>query len=343
MPPSDGWIEGFIHRRTGALVRHFITRAAGVSARRTRRCCARSDCTDRPRGTGLRAFDTWFRNKAGRNAAAARRRSPRGPGVRRPPPSLVEKAAILLNAARSGDYGRSGHRNPTMSERIAPPKSCRRVLTDLGRVAFPTTHPPLEGSAGFPVPQRPFCAKRTSSEPRLARSRGTLKRGPGADPVPPCDPGLGRSCNQRLGNGTSRPATHRCLPACEPAPAVAMLLCHDLPPREMPATMTSGRSPGDGGTISVAKLAHLVRAVVTTGSHPAPAAGLERRHVVPAHPPTNRVTTGGGELVPTAWPSAPAIALKGTGRLPIAVIGDGDCTRDRTLVDGGQCAGADAV
>jgi thiamine pyrophosphate-dependent acetolactate synthase large subunit-like protein len=263
----------------------------------------------------------------------------KAPATGHPSPELIAQAAALLSAAKSPLIlmGRVSRSVDGWQQRVKFAEALEaRVMTD-GKVgcAFPTDH------ALHVAPPGHFLSADGAAAMKAADVvlsldwldlAGSLKQAWGAAPVTAKIIQVSVDQYSHTGWGME----HQALPPtdvyllCEPEPAVTALLGAIKPrqasavarPRLPPAKPTAG-----GDTISIAALAAALKAA-TTGDDvclirlPLGWSGeLWNYH----HPLDYLGTDGGGGIGSgPGMAVGAALALKGTPRLPIAIIGDGD-------------------
>lgn len=340
------WIE-WLHtsQDQAALVRHFIkwdAQPASVPAAYEALLRAQQIAGTAPKGPVYICFDTTLQEqKLDAMPALPDPGRYEAPLPSYPAPALVEKAAALLNASKNPVImmGRVSRDPAEWSERVLLAERLQaRVLTDLKvGAAFPTKHPLHAASPGF------FLSPESTSVIREADVilsldwldlGGTLKQAWGDASVP--SKIIQVSVDQYNHNGWGM--EHQALPPtdvyliCEPAPAVSMLnsafSSRASPPVIKQELVEKAAPAATGGEITIGILAQHLRGAI--GSQ---AACLMRLPLGWSggmwdfdHPLDYLGYDGGGGIGSgPGMAIGSAIALKGTGRLPIAVLGDGDC------------------
>ena len=338
------WID-WIHtaRDQGGLVRDFIKwddQPASVAAALESLLRANQIAQASPKGPVYVCFDAELQEQQLDRmpvlAEAARYGPPLSPY---PPPQLVAQAAEWLGAASNPVFlvGRVNRDRAAWTERIALAESLgATVLTDLKvGAAFPTAHP-LHAAAPsfFLTPEAAQILRRADVVVSFdwVDLAGTFKQAWGRDAVGARV--IQVSLDQFNHNGWSM--DHQALPPidlylqCEPETAVSLLLQTGVS-RPAPAVgtfrATSAVAKRSEGGISMAQLASQLRAA------------LHGREVCLArlplgwngelwdfsHPLDYLGYDGGGGIGSgPGMAVGAALALKGTGRLPIAILGDGD-------------------
>jgi thiamine pyrophosphate-dependent acetolactate synthase large subunit-like protein len=266
---------------------------------------------------------------------AARHRAPESP---RPAPELVREAARLLGSARRPVIlmGRSRRSELAWTSRVALAEALNAaVITDLKQAAvFPTDHP-LHAAppASFPLPAAQAAIREADVILSLdwGDLAGTLKAALGAEPVPARV--IQVSCDAYVHRGWSM--DHQGLPVadvyllCEPEAALPALL-DAVPPRRAerpPGPAYEEARPESGDALSLRALAgafnEATRGIpVTLTRVPLGWHGGYRhfRH------PLDYIGADGGAGVGSGpgMTVGAALALKGSGRVPVALMGDGD-------------------
>jgi thiamine pyrophosphate-dependent acetolactate synthase large subunit-like protein len=338
------WID-WIHtaQDQGALVRHYTKwdcQPASVPAAYGAMLRAYQIATTAPQGPVYVCFDAALQ-EAKLPARVplpdpARYQAPPSP---QPADALVQRAATLLTQARRPVIlmGRVTRSEAAWQERIRLAETLQaEVLTDL-RVgaAFPTRHPLHAAPAGtFLTPGGREVLRDADVVLSLdwCDLAGTLKQAWGHEDVGSTV--IQVSVDHHVHNGWSM--DHHGLPpvdvflACEPEPAVTQLLRHvtlrkATPPRR-PEAPPPAPAP-EGGRMQVATVAAMLRHAlegqkVCLMRVPLSWAGemwdLE-------HPLDYLGTDGGGGIGSgPGMAIGSALALKGTDRLPVALLGDGD-------------------
>ena len=262
------------------------------------------------------------------------------PASSHPVPALIAQAAALLSTARNPVLlmGRVSRSASAWSERVALAEALRaKVLTDLkSGAAFPTDHPLHAAPPGV------FLSPGSAAVLRAADVvlsldwtdlDGTLKQAWGVAPV--SAKVIQVSVDQFSHNGWGM--EHQGLPPsdvyllCEPESAVTALNAA-LAPRAgevmVPVLRADAAPERDAGTISIAMLARELRHAA--GSDPVCLIRLplgwsgdmwDFRH------PLDYLGADGGAGIGSGPGMAigAAMALQGTGRLAVAILGDGDC------------------
>jgi thiamine pyrophosphate-dependent acetolactate synthase large subunit-like protein len=256
-----------------------------------------------------------------------------------PAPGAIERAAALLAAAKHPVIlaGRCSRSEAGWAARIALAERLgARVITDLKiSASFPTDHPLHAGAPGMiaPVPEA-LDAMRTADvilSLDWVDLAGTLKHA-GTQVGMPAATIIQVSVDHHLHNGWSM--DHQALPpvdlflACDPDQAVPALLAAlaPAPHREQPERkVVAAPEPGHGLTVD-----HLAAALRTAvGERPASlthvslswnGASWPFRHPLDYLGSDGGGGVGGGPGISVGA----ALALKGSGRLPVAVCGDGD-------------------
>jgi len=266
---------------------------------------------------------------------AARHRAPDSP---RPGPGVVEEAAALLSGARRPVIlmGRAGRSDRAWQARVALAEALNApVITDLKMAAaFPTDHP-LHGAppGSFPTPAALGLLREADVVLALdwCDLAGTLKGAFGADPVAPKV--IHVSCDAHVHRGWSM--DYQGLPVadvymlCETDAAAPLLLDAVSPRRgERPrAPVYAEALPQSGDAPTLRALAGALNEAtrgleITVTRMPLGWHGSYRhfRH------PLDYIGADGGAGVgsgPGITVGA-ALALKGSGRIPVALMGDGD-------------------
>ena len=259
------------------------------------------------------------------------------PAVRHDPPAeLVEQAAALLRSARRPVIlmGRGSRSEHAWANRVALAERLRaRVVTDLKcAAAFPTDHALHAGApATFPVPEAAQVI--AAADVVLALDwvdlAGTLKAACGT--VAPAAKVVSVSLDYQLHNGWSM--DHEALPpvdlflACDADAAVEALLARvpaqpfDAAPSALPQV-----DCGDG-PISVACMTQTLRGAIGARAASLLHVSLSWNAALwPFRHPLDYIGSDGGAGI-GAGPGisvGAALALRRSGRLPVAVCGDGD-------------------
>jgi thiamine pyrophosphate-dependent acetolactate synthase large subunit-like protein len=254
------------------------------------------------------------------------------------PPEAVAQAVAMLRQAKEPVIlmGRGSRGEPAWANRIALAETLRaRVVTDLkcGAV-FPTDHP-LHAGAPATFPDQEAAQAIASADVILSLDwvdlAGALKAACGT--VAPSAKLINVSLDHQLHNGWSM--DHQALApadlfiAAGADTTVAAMLGHlrpqaaghvgSRPPVPEPAT--------DAGAISVARLTHGLRQAI--GTRPASLLHVSlswNAALWPFRHPLDYIGSDGGGGIgggPGIAVGA-ALALRGSGRLPVAVCGDGD-------------------
>jgi thiamine pyrophosphate-dependent acetolactate synthase large subunit-like protein len=258
------------------------------------------------------------------------------------PPGQVAEAVAMLRQAKQPLMliGRGSRSEQDWANRVALAETLRaRVVTDLkcGAV-FPTDHPlHAGGPATFPVQEAAQAIAAADAILSLdwVDLAGTLKSACGT--ASPAAKVINVSLDHQLHNGWSM--DHQALPpadlfiAAGADSVVAAML--ELLPRQ-----AEGQPPGpagaappapqptiDAGAISAARLTYALRQAI--GARPASllhTALSWDAALWPFHHPLDYIGSSGGAGI-GAGPGisvGAALALRGSGRLPVAVCGDGD-------------------
>ncbi|HYM69208.1 MAG TPA: thiamine pyrophosphate-binding protein [bacterium] len=340
------WVD-WIHtaRDQGALVRHYVKwddQPASIAAAQESLLRAGQIATTAPYGPVYVCLDAGLQ-EAKLDAVP---RPPdierfRSPASAQAAPELVRRAAEWLRAAAHPVIlmGRVSRDEEAWRARVALAEQLgATVLTDLRTgAAFPTDHP-LHGAAPGLFLSPEAAAELRSADVVLSLDwvdlAGTLKQASGTADI--AARVIQVSVDQFVHNGWSM--DHQGLAPsdlyllCQPDTVVAQLLDAVRPPaRRAPTTRapraSSTSAPPVGGPITLARLAHALRHAAAaepvcllrlpTGW---PAGAWHFRH------PLDYIGYDGGGGVGSGPGIAvgAALALKGTGRLPIAILGDGD-------------------
>ena len=343
------WID-WIHtaQDQAALVRNFIkwdAQPASIPSAQEALLRARQIATTAPQGPVYVCFDAALQE----SKLAARPALPDtarylAPAPARPSDEVVAQAAEMLSKASRPVIlmGRVSRSEQGWAERIQLAETLNaEVLTDL-RVgaAFPTDHPLHAAPSGsFLTP----AAQAVLREADVVLSldwldlSGTLKQAWGDKPVG--SKIIQVSVDQHSHNGWSM--DHQGLPPvdlfllCEPEPAVT-LLNRQVKPRSLPAPgkRAMAPTPAAGAAMAVSPGGMTVLTLAATLRH---AMGDQKLCLMRLplswsgemwdfkHPLDFLGYDGGGGIGSGPGMSiGSALALKGTDRLPVAVIGDGD-------------------
>ena len=343
------WID-WIHtaQDQAALVRNFIkwdAQPASIPSAQEALLRARQIATTAPQGPVYVCFDAALQE----SKLAARPTVPDpsrylAPAPARPSDEVVAQAAEMLSKASRPVIlmGRVSRSEQGWAERIQLAETLNaEVLTDL-RVgaAFPTDHPLHAAPSGsFLTP----AAQAVLREADVVLSldwldlSGTLKQAWGDKPVG--SKIIQVSVDQHSHNGWSM--DHQGLPPvdlfllCEPEPAVT-LLNRQVKPRSLPAPgkRAMAPTPAAGAAMAVSPGGMTVLTLAATLRH---AMGDQKLCLMRLplswsgemwdfkHPLDFLGYDGGGGIGSGPGMSiGSALALKGTDRLPVAVIGDGD-------------------
>lgn len=340
------WID-WLHtaQDQAALVRHFIkwdAQPASVPAANEALLRARQIACTAPQGPVYVCFDAALQET--KLASAPALPDPRrylAPPPTRPAQEHIDQAAEWLSEARRPVIlmGRVSRDERAWDERVALAETLgAKVLTDLKLgAAFPTSHALHAAPPGF------FMSEVSSAVLRDADVvlsldwvdlGGTLKAAWGSAVVD--SRVIQVSVDHHIHNGWSQ--DHQALPpadlflACEPEPVVT-LLNRAIRPREValplpsPEQVQTGLETSDG-TISIAMVADALRRA-TASCKPC----LIRLplgwsgDMWDFEDPLDYLGYDGGGGIGSGPGMAvgSALALKGSDRLPVAVIGDGDC------------------
>jgi thiamine pyrophosphate-dependent acetolactate synthase large subunit-like protein len=254
------------------------------------------------------------------------------------PPDAVAQAAALLRQARQPVIlmGRGSRSEQAWADRLALAETLRaRVVTDLkcGAV-FPTDHPLHAGApATFPVPEaaQAIAAADVILSLDWVDLAGALKAACGT--VAPAAKVINVTLDHQLHNGWSMDhqafAPADLFIAAGADGVVAAMLAH-LPRQAADHLGTRSpvpEPPSDAGAISVARLTHALRQAI--GPRPASLLHVSlswNAALWPFRHPLDYIGSDGGGGI-GAGPGiavGAALALRGSGRLPVAVCGDGD-------------------
>ena len=256
-----------------------------------------------------------------------------------PAPELVEQAAGWLSSAKRPVIlmGRVSRDEAAWRERVLLAETLNaQVLTDLKiGAAFPTSHPLHAAAPGFFLPPD-SAAILKAADVVLSLDwwdlGGTLKQAWGNEPVG--SRVIQVSVDHHNHRGWSQ--DHQGLPPvdlflqCAPEPAVRLLAERVRPRRSDVQPQGRGRSnpaPAPDGTISIAWMAHALQQA-TSGHKPCLIRlplGWSGDLWEFEHPLDYLGYDGGGGIGSgPGMAIGAALALKGSDRLPVAVIGDGD-------------------
>ena len=337
------WID-WIHtaQDQAALVRNFIkwdAQPASIPSAQEALLRAKQIATTAPQGPVYVCFDAALQeSKLAERPLLPDPARYRAPPPARPADAVVAQAAAWLSGAKRPVLlmGRVSRDEKGWAERIQLAETLQaEVLTDL-RVgaAFPTDHPLHAAPSGAfltPAAQEVLRAADVVLSLDWLDLSGTLKQAWGDKPVG--SKVIQVSVDQYSHNGWSM--DHQGLPPvdlfllCEPEPAVT-LLNQQVKPRPTPAPAKRPPAPAaatSAGTMTVSTLAATLRRAVGTQKlclmrlplswsgemwdfrHPLDFLGYDG---------------GGGIGSGPGMAIGSALALKGSGRLPVAVIGDGD-------------------
>ncbi len=338
------WID-WIHtaQDQAALIRHFIkwdAQPASIPAAQEALLRAVQIATTAPQGPVYVCFDAALQESKldAKPKLPDYARYKAAPPVR-PSDETVEEAAQLLSNARRPVLlmGRVSRSEAGWADRIKlAEKLNAEVLTDLKVAgAFPTTHPLYAAPAGtFLSPGAMAVIKDADVILSLDFTdlAGTLKQAWGNETIG--SKIINVSVDQYVHNGWSM--DHQGLPPmdvymmCEPEPAVKLLIEH-VKPRKLVA---HPRAPIpavpdmiQGSPLTVPMVSRALKAAVkglTVSLIRAPLSWSGEMWDI-EHPLDYMGYEGGGGV--GAGPGVSigsALALKGTGRLPVAVMGDGD-------------------
>ena len=341
-PKRRPWID-WIHtaRDQGALVRNYTKwddQPASAEAAREALLRAVWMASSAPKGPVYINLDAGMQE-----APLAEPPPPLDPGRFTPevltavPPDQVKAAAAMLRAAQRPVIlvGRGSRGEAAWANRIALAEALgAQVLTDLkiGAV-FPTDHPLHAGApATFPVQEaaQAIAAADVVLSLDWVDLGGALKAACGT--VAPAAKVITVTLDHQLHNGWSM--DHQALPPADlfiatDADTMIAALLRELPPgRPMePASQASSEPAIEPGQISVAMLTGALRRAM--GSRPASLLHVSlswNAALWPFHHPLDYIGSDGGGGIgggPGIAVGA-ALALRGSGRLPVAVCGDGD-------------------
>jgi len=338
------WID-WLHtaQDQGALVRDFIkwdAQPASVAAAHEALLRALQIATTAPQGPTYVCFDAGLQESKlpGRVPLPDPARY-KAPPPAEPPAAVVREAAQWLSSARRPVIlmGRVSRDEADWNKRRQlAEKLNAQVMTDLKvGAAFPTSHRLHAAAPGFFLsPQSAAVLKQADVVLSLDwwDLGGTLKQAWGAEPVG--SRVIQASVDHHNHRGWSQ--DHQALPPvdaflqCEPAQAVDALLAA-ITPRQAEAPPRPPTTPapahGPDGSISIAGMAQSLQRA-TAGHRPC----LIRLPLGWSgdlwdfeHPLDYLGYDGGGGIGSgPGMAVGAALALKGSGRLPVAVIGDGD-------------------
>jgi thiamine pyrophosphate-dependent acetolactate synthase large subunit-like protein len=260
-------------------------------------------------------------------------------------PDQIEQAVTMLRAAKHPVIlmGRGSRSEQHWANRIALAETLQaRVVTDtkIGAV-FPTDHKLHIGApATFPVQEaaQAIAAADVILSLDWVDLAGALKAACGT--VSPPAKVINVSLDHQLHNGWSM--DHQALPpadlfiAANADIAIAAMLAH-LPTHaaSRPESPAVPEPPIDPGKISVARMQHALRQ--TIGTRPASLLHISlswNAALWPFHHPLDYIGSDGGGGIgggPGIAVGA-ALALRGSGRLPVAVCGDGDFLMGATAI-----------
>jgi thiamine pyrophosphate-dependent acetolactate synthase large subunit-like protein len=252
-----------------------------------------------------------------------------------PDPEMVKEAVERLKQAKHPVIlaGRASRSSEAWKERVALAESLNaRVITDMKiGASFPTDHPLHVGTPGMLLPDAEGLAALTASDVILALDwvdlGGTLKAAKADSFV------ISATLDHNLHNGWSMDhqafAPVDMLIAADPdAVAIAMAKIAGTPakPAKLPASPRPMSKPG-GEALTVEHLAYGLREAVGTRE-------VSLTHLPLSwnggwwpfrHPLDYLGSDGGGGIGGGPGISVgAALALKGSGRLPVAICGDGD-------------------
>jgi len=261
-----------------------------------------------------------------------------------PNPEQVAQAAALLRGARRPVilYGGASHDHASWDNRVALAEALSaRVLTDLKRAAtFPTDHPL---HAGAPATFQGKHANQALADADVVLSLGwtdlggTLKAACGA--VSPDARVIAVSLDQLVHNGWSM--DHQALPpadlflAADPDATVAALLALLPPATPRPDRVPPPEVPEEPGIIRATHLIQALRRAIGTRPHSLLHVSLSWDAALwPFRGPLDYIGGDGGAGIGSGPGIAvgAALALQGSGRLPVAVCGDGDTLMGMTAL-----------
>jgi thiamine pyrophosphate-dependent acetolactate synthase large subunit-like protein len=253
------------------------------------------------------------------------------------PPELVAQAVAMLRQAKQPVIlmGRGSRSEQAWADRVALAETLRaRVVTDLkiGAV-FPTDHPLHAGApATFPVEEaaKAIAAADVILSLDWVDLAGALKAACGT--VSPAAKVINVTLDHQLHNGWSM--DHQALAPADlfiaaGADVVVTAMLAQLP-RQAAARMEPVPQPeptGEPGLISVAQMQHVLRHAI--GQRPSSLLHVSlswNAALWPFRHPLDYIGSDGGGGIgggPGIAVGA-ALALRGSGRLPVAVCGDGD-------------------
>jgi thiamine pyrophosphate-dependent acetolactate synthase large subunit-like protein len=341
-PKRRPWID-WIHtaRDQGALIRHYTKwddQPASAEAAREALLRAVWMASSAPKGPVYINLDAGMQE-----APLAEPPPPLDPARFTPevltavPPEQVKAAAAMLRAAKRPVIlvGRGSRSEAAWADRVALAEALRaQVVTDLkiGAV-FPTDHPLHAGApATFPVQEaaQAIAAADVVLSLDWVDLGGALKAACGT--VAPTAKVIAVTLDHQLHNGWSM--DHQALPPADlfiaaDADTMTAALLRELPPgRAMDAAApTVPEQAIEPGQISVAMLTDALRRAM--GPHPSSLLHVSlswNAALWPFHHPLDYIGSDGGGGIgggPGIAVGA-ALALRGTGRLPVAVCGDGD-------------------
>jgi thiamine pyrophosphate-dependent acetolactate synthase large subunit-like protein len=249
-----------------------------------------------------------------------------------PDPALVAQAATLLRAANRPVilFGRGSRHDDHWANRVALAEALgARVLTDLKLAAvFPTDHPL---HAGAPATFQGTDATQALAAADVVLSLGWVDLAGTLRSANPAAKVIAVSQDHQVHNGWSM--DYQGLPpadlflAADTDATVAALLAHLPAPAQPTARMPWPEMIFEPGPISVPQMAQTLRHAI--GSRPASLLHVSLSWNAAAWPfraPLDYIGGDGGAGIgggPGIAVGA-ALALRGSGRLPVAVCGDGD-------------------
>ena len=249
-----------------------------------------------------------------------------------PDPALVAQAATLLRAANRPVilFGRGSRRDDHWANRVALAEAVgARVLTDLKLAAvFPTDHPL---HAGAPATFQGTDATQALAAADVVLSLGWVDLAGTLRSANPAAKVIAVSQDHQVHNGWSM--DYQGLPpadlflAADTDATVAALLAHLPAPAQSTAPKPWPEMIFEPGPISVPQMAQTLRRAI--GSRPASLLHVSLSWNAAAWPfraPLDYIGGDGGAGIgggPGIAVGA-ALALRGSGRLPVAVCGDGD-------------------
>lgn len=342
------WIE-WLHtsQDQGALVRHFVkwdAQPASVAAAYEALLRAQQISLTAPRGPVYVCFDTVMQEqKLAEMPVLPEVRRYAAPSSPHPDPQAIDQAVGWLRAAKNPVIliGRVSRDAGEWIERIALAEHLQaRVLTDLKvGAAFPTGHPLHAAPSGFFLSPQAVSILRDSDvvlSLDWVDLGGTFKQVWGTDRVQSKVIQVSPDQYSHTGWGME----HQALPPadlymiCEPGPAVHVLrhaVEEAIPARARITGQTSSsltRQSESSDEISVARLAQALRLAVGDRLTCLMRLPLSwSGEMWDFDQPLDYLGYDGGAGIGSGPGMAigSAIALKGTDRLPIAIIGDGDC------------------